>query len=191
MWPNLLSYCLQMSNLFFISDTHFGHKAVIQFCNRPFSSVEEMNERLIENWNSVVRDQDEVIHVGDVMFAGKPNLILPRLKGNKKLVLGNHDHYKNLKVYFNKFYGAKYQSTMLVTHVPVHINCLGKRFTHNIHGHLHQNNVQCRMEYVQESNNGDSITRWDERDPHYINVSVEQINYTPISWEELKKKHGI
>lgn len=78
---------------FFTSDTHFGHERIISLCNRPFSSVEEMNEVMIERWNTVVKPDDVVIHLGDVAL-GKIAETLPligRLNGYKVLVPGNHD----------------------------------------------------------------------------------------------------
>ena len=51
--------------IFFTSDTHFNHKAIISYCSRPFESVEEMNDRLIDNWNQVVKPSDTVYHLGD------------------------------------------------------------------------------------------------------------------------------
>ena len=78
---------------FFTSDTHFFHKNVIKYCNRPFSSIEEMNEKMIELHNNTVSPSDEVFFLGDFAFA-KPDKILSvleRLNGTKHLILGNHD----------------------------------------------------------------------------------------------------
>lgn len=75
---------------FFTADTHFNHKNIIQYCNRPFSSVEEMNETMIENWNRVVREEDVVYHLGDFGF-GNYKSILKRLNGKIFLVIGSHD----------------------------------------------------------------------------------------------------
>lgn len=83
-----------ISNTFVTSDLHFGHKAVIEYCNRPFKSVEEMDETLIKNWNKVVKPIDKVYVLGDFfMYHKKPKLreIMSRLNGTKILVLGNHD----------------------------------------------------------------------------------------------------
>lgn len=78
---------------FFTADLHIGHQNVIKYCNRPFGSVEEMNETIIDNWNAVVGPDDTVMVLGDVCM-GKIAETLPLcelLQGRKILVLGNHD----------------------------------------------------------------------------------------------------
>ena len=78
---------------FFTSDSHYGHAAILKYCNRPFSNVDEMNEALIDNWNKVVEPTDTVYHLGDFGFGKLNDLkkVFDRLKGNKFLVQGNHD----------------------------------------------------------------------------------------------------
>ncbi|MFK7937213.1 MAG: metallophosphoesterase, partial [Saprospiraceae bacterium] len=82
-----------MKNIFFTSDHHFGHKNIIKFSNRPFASVEEMDEHLIRCWNEKVGADDEVYHLGDVGLcsAKKLNKILARLNGTIYLIKGNHE----------------------------------------------------------------------------------------------------
>lgn len=82
-----------MSRLFVTSDTHWGHNNIITYSNRPFESVHEMNTALTDNWNSMVRPQDNVYHLGDFAFQDKEVAIqtLKRLNGKKHLILGNHD----------------------------------------------------------------------------------------------------
>lgn len=77
----------------FTSDLHFGHKNVIGFCNRPFESVEDMEQKLINNWNDYVSQTDEIYILGDMFFCGsiKAKEILKQLNGKKILILGNHD----------------------------------------------------------------------------------------------------
>lgn len=80
-------------SIFYTSDIHFGHENIIKYCNRPFSSVDEMNQVIIERWNSVVTDEDWVYVLGDVAL-GKIKDSLPLvglLNGHKALVPGNHD----------------------------------------------------------------------------------------------------
>lgn len=81
-----------MSDIWFTSDPHYFHANVIRYCNRPFESVIEMNEKMIKNWNSVVKPEDTVYCLGDFSLAARPvEVITPRLMGNKFLIPGNHD----------------------------------------------------------------------------------------------------
>lgn len=89
---------------FYISDLHFGHNNVLRFDNRPFDTVEEMNNKIIENWNSVVGNKDEVYILGDVFWKNDlAEHILPKLKGNKHLIKGNHD---KLSDFMRKYYSS-------------------------------------------------------------------------------------
>lgn len=82
-----------MSNIFFSSDHHFGHANIIRYCDRPYDSVEAMNEDLIERWNRVVGLTDLVYSLGDFsMTLGAVERITPRLNGHKHIIAGNHDH---------------------------------------------------------------------------------------------------
>ena len=78
------------ANIYFTSDTHFGHGNIIRYCGRPFSSVEEMDEHLIKQWNEKIRDEDIVHHLGDFSIRCDRN-ILKRLRGEKFLISGSHD----------------------------------------------------------------------------------------------------
>lgn len=150
-----------MANVFFIGDTHFGHVLIASI--RGFSSIEEHDETLIENWNKVVRQKDVIYHLGDVCF-GKPEL-LSRLKGYKKLILGNHDNERKLSSYFDRFYGATSIHGWILTHIPVHYHQF-QRYEYNIHGHLHSHQLGSQ----------------------YINVCVEQTKLTPIAIEEILQR---
>lgn len=78
--------------IFFSSDHHFYHNNIIRYCDRPFSSVEEMNESMIVSWNAVVSPDDTVFYLGDFSMAFRPvETITPRLNGRKILIPGNHD----------------------------------------------------------------------------------------------------
>ena len=76
---------------FFTSDTHFGHRRIIELSHRPFSSVEEMDEVIITNWNSMIGPKDLVMHLGDFNLGGSMSDYLSRLNGYKHLIRGNHD----------------------------------------------------------------------------------------------------
>ncbi len=84
--------------IFFTSDTHFGHANIIKYCNRPFESVNQMDEVLINNWNSVVRPDDEVYHLGDFSFAD-PKKYVYRLNGKIHLIKGNHDYRRKDRLF--------------------------------------------------------------------------------------------
>lgn len=82
-----------MSQTFFTSDTHFGHVNILAYCKRPFRSVGEMNEAIVQRWNERVQPEDTVYHLGDFAM-GKKDETLPygkRLNGHKVLIVGNHD----------------------------------------------------------------------------------------------------
>ena len=162
-------------NIFVISDTHFGHNNCYKFYNydgtkmRPWDNAEEADEVMIQNWNSLVKPNDRVYHLGDVVFnKQKGELILPRLNGRKVLIKGNHDKFTAswyLK-YFDDIRACYNRDNYLMTHIPVHNSCKG-RFVRNLHGHIHANTV------LPEDN-------W------YKNCCVEVNNYAPISFEEIK-----
>lgn len=174
-----------MSNIWITSDSHFNHANILKFKDkddnpvRSFSSVEEMNEILIERWNSVVKSGDKVYHLGDVFFGPKDWIEnnWNRLNGNKRLIVGNHDDIPYIcgQRMFQKvdMWRMFTEHHLLLTHVPVSIQTLNERKYHgkteliNVHGHIHQN---------------------DPYSEHYINVSVERTNYTPVNIEELRKK---
>ena len=163
-----------MANLFFISDTHFGHHGILNFLKpdgtklRDFSSVEEMDEHIIDRWNSVVRPSDHVYHLGDVAMKRVDIGTVSRCNGHKRLVRGNHDVYKTKDYlsYFDEIYGIRVLDNIIFTHIPVHPENMG-RFKANAHGHIHAN---------------------PSPEGNYINLSVEAIDYTPIALEDLKKR---
>lgn len=161
----------------FTGDSHFGHEKIIEYEkeNRPFASIEEHDEALIERWNSVVQPQDLVWHLGDVVFGDKvKNLVrvLPRLKGRKRLIMGNHDTPSLIAAYLEYFEAiggavflpVKGDKKILLTHIPVHPCQLEHRAVANVHGHMHSNFLD---------------------DPRYINVSVECWQLKPVSFEQV------
>lgn len=86
-----------MYNTFFTSDSHFNHKKIIEYCDRPYSTAEEMNEDLVTKWNKIVSKNDSIYHLGDVSWG---HFDLDRLNGRKFLILGNHDRVGQLGKYF-------------------------------------------------------------------------------------------
>ena len=180
-------------NIFFISDTHFGHeKPYTTFLRedgsflRPHGSAFAGDEAMVENWNSVVKPKDKVYHVGDVTMSKKHIHIMDRLNGEKVLIRGNHDLEKadTYLQYFKDVRGCHQFDGILITHIPVHPDSLG-RWGFNVHGHLHAARVM-RTYWYENGNDEDTYSK-KEIDPRYFNVSVECIHYTPISLEQLKR----
>lgn len=166
-----------MPDLFVTSDTHFNHAATIFSFKRKdgtplrdFSSVEEMNETLISRWNSVVKPNSKVYHLGDVAMKEKDLHFLGRLNGHLRLILGNHDSsdMRLYAPYFEAIYSSRLLDRMIFTHIPIHPECLGKSKA-NCHGHSHWTPELCFG-------------------PRYLNLSVEMTDYYPISLEDIKKK---
>jgi calcineurin-like phosphoesterase family protein len=81
--------------IFFTSDTHFGHKNIIEYCERPFASIEEMDDVIVDKWNEKVGKYDHVYHLGDFALVKNFNKYIDRLKGNITLIVGNHDHHSS------------------------------------------------------------------------------------------------
>lgn len=93
-----MNFKFNAEHTFFTSDTHFNHANIIKFCNRPFKDVEQMNDVMIANWNSVIGKDDTVFHLGDFCLGGAAEWtkILDRLNGKIYLIMGNHD-LKNIR----------------------------------------------------------------------------------------------
>lgn len=90
--PRIFLCVNNMGDIFFTSDLHFYHENIIKYCSRPYSSVEQMNEILVRNWNETIGPDDVVYCMGDFSLAIRPvELYTHRLNGHKKLVPGNHD----------------------------------------------------------------------------------------------------
>lgn len=187
-----------MSNIWVISDTHFGHENIIKYAGRPFNSAAHMDAELIANWNALVRPNDHIYHLGDVSMSRKGSeqaafiKLIKSLKGHKRLLLGNHDHFP-AKVYldagFEKIVGTgRWIDDLLFSHYPVHPGSLGRNIA-NVHGHIHEQDSPASAVFEGYE------TVWNEDSSHlkgqvqpYINVCVEKTNYFPIAIEDIKKE---
>jgi calcineurin-like phosphoesterase family protein len=152
---------------------------------RPWDDVHEMDEALVANWNSVVRPQDKVYHLGDVVINRKALKTLERLNGDKVLIRGNHDIFKlgEYTQYFRDVRGVHVLDKFILSHIPLHPSSIG-RWTANIHGHLHSYRVKAECLVYKD---GEIFTKVDTIDSRYFSVCVEQINYTPIPLETVKQ----
>lgn len=175
-----------MSNIFLVSDTHFGHAGVCRFMRedgvtklRPWDNPAEMDEAMVKLWNETVRPNDKVYHLGDVVINRKALQIMHRLNGDKVLIKGNHDIFRldEYTPFFRDIRGYHVLNGLILSHIPVHEESLA-RFGCNIHGHLHSNRVMTR------GFNGKPM----DIDPRYFCVCVEQTDFKPIAFEEVMKR---
>jgi calcineurin-like phosphoesterase family protein len=187
-----------MPAVFLVSDTHFGHAGVCRFTRndgvtklRPWDNPEEMDEEMVKRWNETVRPNDKVYHLGDVVINRKAMSILHRLNGDKVLIRGNHDIFRDdeYRVHFRELRAYHVMNGMILSHIPIHSESLG-RFGVNIHGHLHANRV---LRTVRKS----MVSKHDPRpftveepviDTRYHCVCVEQTDFRPILFEDVIKK---
>jgi calcineurin-like phosphoesterase family protein len=193
----ITSLKLDHQRVWFISDSHHLHGGkdgmggVLLHDSRPFSNIDEHDEAIIANWNSVVNKTDVVIHGGDVSFgsSNKTNSILERLNGQIYLVLGNHDKMKDVKKYVNiKEYASILdlyiedetaidklgnRQHLILSHYPI-IQWSRKGYNSiHLHGHSHQNLVN------------NPVYDWYYKQL-VMDIGCNGINYTPISYQEVK-----
>jgi calcineurin-like phosphoesterase family protein len=165
-----------MPSVFLVSDTHFGHAGVCRFLRddgtklRPWDNPEEMDEHMVKVWNETVKPTDKVYHLGDVVINRKAMSILHRLNGDKVLIRGNHDIFRDeeYRQHFRELRAYHVMNGMILSHIPIHEESLG-RFGVNIHGHLHANRVK----------------KDGKIDVRYHCVCVEQTDFRPILFEDV------
>lgn len=178
-----------MSKVWFTSDTHLGHANVIKYSNRPWATVEEMNEALIERWNSCIAKDDAVYHLGDLTLTTRTELVdewLGRLNGQIRLVRGNHDNWINrinklknagrikwIKDYAERtFQVGQEKHKFILMHFPI-LFWHGSHYgSIHLHGHCHGN--------AQHHNQG--LRRMD--------VGVDCNNWYPVSLETIVERLG-
>ena len=165
---------------YFTSDQHFGHFNIIRLCQRPFASLEEMDEVLLAKWNAKVKDSDRVFILGDLFFRARdPVGTLRRLKGRKTLILGNHDSSWTGKVELPRYFESVHtmletsdgEHTLTLCHYPMMTfnHCMR---AYMLHGHIHGNTNADYWPYLQSHD-------------RILNASVEVNNYEPVTFAEL------
>lgn len=166
--------------IYFTADAHFGHANIIKMCERPFPDVETMNESMIAAWNERVRGNDTVYVVGDMFFrCPDPESILKRLKGKKRLIVGNHDSTWMSKVDMGRYFlsvdsfletsdGAH---ALTLCHYPM-VTWKHTIRSYMIHGHIHADTgadfwplLRCRE--------------------NVLNAGVDVNGYRPVTFDEL------
>lgn len=163
----------------FIADTHFFHANILKFLGkdgktrlRNYNSLDEMHNDMIAKWNASIGVNDYVYHLGDVTFQYHKSFqeLMWSLKGHKRLIVGNHDKLKQkgLLKHFDKvmfWHGFKEQN-FTASHMPLLLTSL-RDGAFNVHGHIHGRKME---------------------DPHYINVSVEVRDYSPVHMDTILKE---
>jgi calcineurin-like phosphoesterase family protein len=154
---------------FFVSDLHFDHANIIQYCDRPFESVDEMNVSLIDSWNSVVTDDDVVLYLGDFGWWDVESIrsFAEQLNGTMALVRGNHDEFGVDDVPFPVLdsYTVSYQGYQFYcSHYPEDVPTGASWW--NVHGHVHNNDLE-QFPFINPT---------EKR----VNVSCEVLDYKPI-----------
>jgi calcineurin-like phosphoesterase family protein len=183
-----------MPAVFLVSDTHFGHAGVCRFTHpddpevklRPWTDPAEMDEEMIRRWNDRVRPSDKVYHLGDVVINRKALKTLARLNGDKVLIRGNHDIFRDeeYQEHFRELRAYHVMNGMILSHIPVHEASLG-RFGTNIHGHLHASRVKKARGVDAKTG---AILYSKENDVRYYCVCVEQTDFAPILLEDIYKR---
>jgi len=162
--------------VYFSSDNHYFHANIIKYCSRPFRDVDEMNAAMVDNWNSVVKDEDVVFHLGDVSAGLRDRVddfkaLIGSLRGKKVLIRGNHDHQTDewyVEAGFRSVHESLVLGGVLMVHYPVH-EAISRKVDdsgwgvveHVVHGHIHR----CDVEDFED---------------HY-NVAVDRHGFVPVS----------
>lgn len=164
-----------MSETFFTSDTHFDHESIIHLSNRPFKSVDEMNEALIANWNAVIGPKDTVWHLGDFSMGSnqRASVFADRLNGSIHLMEGNHDH-KTVRDCASSFASIDLMKTISVDsqrivlcHYPMREWDKAWRGSWHLFGHVHG-----RLDNEPFSKSMD--------------VGVDSHHFRPLAFEEIR-----
>jgi len=175
---------IQDVNVFFTSDTHFHHKNIIKYCDRPFETVEEMDATIINNWNSVVGKNDIIFHGGDFCFGDEKswNHLCERLNGIKYLASGNHDknitpkHFDDVKNMFNIMIDGDEEISdgqrLTICHYPMLSWYQNHRGSWQLYGHLHGSKSNKRLKGTAANQ---------------LDIGVDAHNFTPISYQQVKE----
>ena len=170
-----------MKEIFFTSDLHFGHDNIIRFCNRPFSNADEMDEALINNWNTRVTNNDTVFVIGDLIFRAKkaPEEYLSRLKGKKYLLLGNHDKNWIKKCDLLKWFvevndilnTSDGKRKITLCHFPM-FSWMHEPHSYMIYGHIHNNTFAPYWKNIWQND-------------RMLNACTDINGYQPVTFDEL------
>ena len=197
---------MKMPKIWLISDCHFYHFNIIRYCHRPYKTVEEMNEDIIQKWNDTVSPEDTVWNLGDFAFFTKKDhdkicKLIQRLNGKIHLLLGNHDRHvcNNLRFWYDLGFEKVidkpflFMDQYILSHEPLitknKIDLTYHPKLKNIYGHVHNSNADFYALTPEQQK------EWNSKNPdirtipdvtkHWFNVSIEVINYKPIQFDEV------
>lgn len=172
---------------FYTADLHLGHENIIRLCHRPFSSVEEMDETIIANWNSKVKSSDDVYIVGDFSFrSNTENAIacLKRLNGKKHLIVGNHDAENLKNPEFRKQFASintyleirDNGNKVCLFHYPIaEWNGYFRDNVYHVYGHVHDSDTTAGVKLVKS-------------EPRAFNAGVDVNNFYPMTLNDFLNK---
>lgn len=191
------------NKLYFTSDTHFLHENIIKYCNRPFNNIGHMDEVIVNNWNSMITDDDTIFHLGDFCWGGKGEWIhfMHRLRGKKILIQGNHDRDKDIPIeMWNEIYPAfvnievKDDKPQRITlcHYPMISWHQSHKGAWQFFGHMHNASIKPQKEHIE---GGDEVASFLKEEYKYsdklrydqYDVGVDGNDYSPISYYQIKK----
>lgn len=168
--------------ILFTSDLHLGHKNIIRLCNRPFSSVEEMDAVLIENWNKKVHKHDKVYILGDLMYRNEkpPEEYLQQLNGKKYLITGNHDRSWVNKLCVPHFFESidrldfisDGKRQMTLCHFPM-MSWPHMPRSYMVFGHIHANTDADYWPLIAQNEK-------------MLNAGVDINGFAPVTFEEME-----
>lgn len=184
----------EIKHLFFSADSHFWHTNIIKYCKRPFYSVEEMNEKLIQYWNETISNDDIVFHLGDFAFCGptKVQKIKEQLNGKIILIKGNHDYDSTLKLFDNVFDQLLLNlngDLIYLNHYPF-LTFAGayRDNVYQLFGHVHT----CKLPPIEDPEINEILNEDSNRLQYLLknqyDVGVDNNDYRPVSWLEIKNK---
>ncbi|MBR1517311.1 MAG: metallophosphoesterase [Bacteroidales bacterium] len=181
-----MNYKFDGNGVFFTSDTHFNHTNIIGFCQRPFKSVDEMNEQIIDNWNKVVGKDDIIFHLGDFCLGGAAewNKFLDCLNGKIYLIMGNHDLNNIRQSVVDRFEHVAMQMYIEVDKQRIYLNhypflCYEGSYEDvwQLFGHVH----------TRKDNTGLDADRLRHLYPTQYDVGVDNNGFSPISFGQIKR----
>lgn len=166
-----------MATIWFTADHHFAHKNIVELCERPFKSAEEMDQTMVKAWCDRVRRADTVYHLGDFVWGTKAGLVgrlLDCLPGRIHLILGNHD--RAAKKIAHRFESVKFYNEIQIDGIPIvmfHFPIRSWARKHygawHLHGHSHGRGAEAEFGKIQD-------------------VGVDCWDWGPVSFETLRER---